>query len=698
MTGRFFRVVIALYLGASLAVGMPAFAQAPQQTRAAQATATPQQQAQSQKQPTAAPNLPANSYVNLLGARDYSNGKRSFPNIFAAYTQRNVSVPDLTNTPSIYSMIHDGKLELSLQDAIALDLQNDLNIAVEEYIPWIDQANLLNAKGGGVPVGSSAGFAGGTFDPLVTATTSISDATTPANNSLQGGSSTTGVGTFLIVRSHSAQFNFGYSQKFHTGTVLSVGLNNTRGSSNLFQDFFNPFVQSSLVVSVQQPLLNGFGLLPNMRFILEARNTTQVGRLQFEEQVITSVTQLETQYWTLVADQQAVDVANQTLAVAQKLYEDDQRQLQIGTLAHLDVVTAESAIAADQQALIAAQTNALQQGIVILNLITKDPMEKRLQGIEVIPTTPLEENPQIPNVTLPDAVNEAWANRPELKIDDLTLRNDNIEVRATKNSLLPSLTLSGQYTSAGLGGTNTSNTFTPNGAFAPCTTPGVCTNQNEIVDSTGAPVLVNGAPTFVGVPLGTPGVVVTPGGIGTTYSDIFHNNFPTYLASLSLSLPLRNRSAQAASAVAQLTEREEQTVQQRDKNAIVVGVRQALTAVQQGVALVAADVKATQLAQETYDDEVKKFDLGASTTYNVVLQSRDLNAAKLNELTAKTSLAIALVNFNQALGRTLTSNSITIASNRAPLDNFTASAPLIPGTIGRRLAGQNVFGLQEGNK
>lgn len=691
MTGRFVRIILALYLGASLAVGMPAFAQAPAQQ---QTQASSQASANSQ---------PATPYNALLGSYDYSKNKHTFPDIFAAYTPRFVPRPNLVNSPKIYDLIQNGKLQLSLQDAISLALQNDLDIAVAEYTPWIDQTQLLNAEGGGTPLGQFVigGGGGGTFDPVIFATAGINDSLIAVNNALQSGvglNSSSSLG-FFTLQNHSTTLNFGYSQELHTGTTFSVSLNNTRSSSTSPQNFYNPAVSSSLAITLQQPLLKGFGLLPNMRFILEARNTTQIGRLQFEEQVITSVTQTETQYWTLVADRQAVDVAQQTLGVSQKLYQDDQRQLQIGTLAHLDVVTAESEIATNQQALITAQTNELQQATVVLNLITKDPTDPRLQGVEIIPTTTLEEAPQVPNVALPDAVNEAWSNRPELKVDQFTLGNDHIETKATRNSLLPQLNLSATYSSTGLGGVNTIGTFTTNGTFASCATdPQACSVNNEIVDSNGNPVLVNGNPTFIGTPLGTFGQTVKPGGIGTTYSDIFHNKFPSYAATLSFSMPLRNRSAQAANAQAQLTEREQETLLQRDKNTIVVGVRQALTAVQQDAALVTADVKATQLAQETYDDEVKKFDLGASTTYNVVLQSRDLNAAKLNELTAKTNLAIALVNFNQALGRTLSSNSITIASNRAPLDDFTASAPQIPGTIGRRLAGQNVFGLDEGNK
>ena len=677
MTGRLTRIAVALYLATWMAVGMPANAQAAGQ----QSTQTSGQNSSGAQAPSSIP------YPNLLQGQDYTKGKPVFPNIFAPYTRRFVPQPDLVNTPTIYSLIHDGKLELSLQDAIALDLQNDLNIRVSEYTPWLDQTQLLNAEGGGTPLGQFVigGGGGGTFDPVVFASSSISDSTIPVNNALISGIGTTP--TFFSLQDHTSQFNFGFAQELHTGTTFNVTVDNSRTSSSISENFFNPAIQTTLSVGFQQPLLRGFGLLPNMRFILEAKNTTKIGKLQFEEAVISEVTQVETQYWILVADRQAVDVAKQTLAVSQKLYEDDQRQLQIGTLAHLDVVTAESEIASNNQALIAAQTSALQQETVVLNLVTKDPMDARLQGVEIVPTTSLDEVPQVPNISVPDAVKEAWANRPELKVDQLTLNNDGIEVKATRNALLPSLTLSGNYSSTGLAGINTNALFTPNGTLSPILT-------EPITDQNGNPVLSGGVPTFVGSPNGTVATSTTQSGVGTTYSDVFHNRFPSYGASLSLSLPLRNRSAQAANAQAQLAEREQQVSLQRDKNTIVVGVRQALTALQQDAAQVVATVKATQLAQETYDDEVKKFDLGASTTYNVVLQSRDLNAAKLNELQAKTNLAAALVNFNQAMGRTLTSNNISIADNmHMPID-FTPVAPLIPGTINNHLADTDVFGIR----
>ena len=215
-----------------------------------------------------------------------------------------------------------------------------------------------------------------------------------------------------------------------------------------------------------------------------------------------------------------------------------------------------------------------------------------------------------------------------------------------------------------------------------------------ILDANGNPVFSGGVQEYVGVgnTFNTTATIV-PGGVGNAYSSVFQNQFPSYSASLNLSLPLRNRSAQADHARALLNERQYQTEYQRDKNTIVVGVRNALIAIQQDAAQVVATQKATQLAQQTLDDEQKKYSLGASTSYNVILRSRDLTAAKGNELLAKANLQIALVNFNLAMGRTLTTNDITIADARHRAIDLEAQQPLIPGTIGGRLAGDDVFGL-----
>ncbi|MGH9781730.1 MAG: TolC family protein, partial [Candidatus Acidiferrales bacterium] len=502
---------------------------------------------------------------------------------------------------------------------------------------------------------------------------------------------TTGLGGQLVqvvpFKTHQTQLNIGYSQELHTGTSFSVALDNTRSSSTSSANFFNPSVSSALVASIQQPLLRGFGILPVTRFIIETKNTLKQDNLLFEEQVINSVTQVENQYWLLVFARQNVDVQKAALATSQKLYEDNKRQLEIGTLAPLDVLTAESEIATDNQLVIQAQTNLLQQQTLLLQLMTKNLLDPAFQDVEVIPTTPIEESEAVPTIALPDAVKEAWANRPELKAEQLTLANDQVEIKATRNELLPALTLSGNYTSQGLGGISKISSSTPLTFIPNLSAP--------VLDANGNPVLTTGgAPEFIGVgnTFNTTATIV-PGGVGNAYSAIFQNQFPSYSASLNLSLPLRNRSAQADHARALLNEREYQTVYQQEKNTIVVGVRNALIAIQQDAAQVVATEKATQLAQQTLDDEQKKYSLGASTSYNVILRSRDLTAAKGNELQAKANLRIALVNFNLAMGRTLNTNNITIADARHRAIDFEARRPLIPGTIGGHLTGQDVFGL-----
>lgn len=678
MTGKLARFAVVVCLTVSLALGAPAFAQAP----------TPQQNSTQKPAATANGAVP---YTSILFSHDYSKGHRALPNIFAPYMSDFVPQPNLTNGPTIYGLIQDGKINLSLQDAIALALENNLNIGIAEYIPWLDEANLLNAKGGGTPLATGAvqvGSGGGTFDPVIAFNSSINDQSTTVNNPLTSGVGTSGI---LTQASHTTQFNLSYAQELHSGTNLQVVLDNERTSSSPSENFFNPAIQSSLGVGIEQPLLNGFGFLPHTRFILEAKNTDKIGQLQFQEQVITSVTQVETQYWILVEDQQGVEVAKQSLAAYQTLYDEDQKLLHIGEISPSDEIYAESFIAEGNQAVLGAQAGERQQEALMLSLITKDPSDPRIKGLDVVATTHPEDAPQVPNISTDDAVKEAMASRPEVKVWQLTLQNDHYDVRATKNALLPTLNLTGQYISFGLNG-NVPGAFIPNGTFLP-PRPG----STEIVDSTGTPVIVNGSPIFVGEPGGTIGPS-TVGGIGGAYSQIFHNESPEYFGSLSLSLPLRNRSAQAINAETKLKERQDRVNNQLTNSTIITAVNQALSAVNLYAAQVQAAVKATALYQRAYDYQVTSFNLGnlgTQGTFLVAQYASELNSAKLNETTAKANYEIALANFNQALGRTLTANSITIASNRKPAFDFDGNVPLIPGTLDGRLAGDDVFNTSQ---
>jgi outer membrane protein len=641
MSGRLMHVALVLLTAASLAVS-PLYAQS-QETPAKPAPAQP-----------ATPASDQSRNLKLSSGPDYSKGPRWFPNIIAPYTQTRTPLPMLTNSPRIDQLVQDGKLMLSLDDAISLALENNLDIAVQRFTPWLNEAALLRAKSG---VGGKT-----QFDPSFTTSLSMEQQTFPINNPFFAG---VGAGSSVsAIINHSTVGDFGYTQGFATGTQLQVTFDNTRSSTTSAFNTFNPGVQSTLQVQLTQPLLNGFGKLPNTRYILEAKNTVKVGESQFAQQVIASVTQVSTDYWELVYARENIKVEQAAVAVSQKLYEDNKKQLEIGTMAPLDVLTAESQLATDQQNLIVAQTTQLQDETKLLNDITKDPLAGSLAGVEINPTTPISTPDVTENISIQDAVKEAWQKRPEIQQADLKLQNAGIEVKATKNSLLPSLSIFGMYSTTGLNGNSIARI--PAGV-----TPNLA---NQIVDSTGAPVIVNGLPIYVQ----TSTFTTTPlfGGIGDSWDQLIHSRFPTFQGGINLTLPIRNRAAQADNATALLNQRQQETQYRQLQNTIFLSVRNAQIALEQGRARVAAAEKARTLAQQTLEDEQKKYQLGSSTSYNVVLRSRDLTAAHGTELRAKIDLIEAAVSFNQAVGRTLEVNHITLANAGA---GGASGVPNIPG-------------------
>jgi outer membrane protein len=689
MIGRLMQFTVALATAASLIVA-PVYAQAREsqqstqqqgasQEPAAQQQNTPASQNPAGVQPPSAPAAQTGAPAGVNPVRDlrtgagpdYSREKFFLPNIFDPYIPAHVDQPMLTNSTRIDQLIQDGKLMLSLDDAISLALENNLNINVERFVPWIQETQLLKAKAGGIPqFGNTQQVVLGTspsvsFDPIISAGFGWTHANIPVNNPFTAGTGTTAI---PVVNANNAYVNLGYTQGFHTGTNLSVTVDTARNTSNEPDLFFNPAITPVLTATLSQPLLNGFGILPNTRYIIEAKNNIKVANSQFAQQVIATVTQTSNDYWELVFDRENVKVEEAAVGVSQKLYSDNKKQLEIGTMAPLDVLTAESQLATDQQNLIVAQTNKLQQETVLLNDIAKNLLAQDVAGIEIVPTTAIATPDIVENIALQDAVQEAWKKRPELFQADLNLKNAGIEVKATQNGLLPVLDAFVQYTSQGLNGNQLTTTQVGNTFVADPATP--------LVNASGQQLSVNGFPAFLGIPLTT--TTVGRGGLSDALKNVFQNEFPTYSIGLNLTLPIRNRSAQSDSARAQLDQRMQQVQYRQTENTIVINVRNALIALQQDRAQVAAADKARTLAQQTLDAEQKKYQLGSSTSYNVVLRSRDLTAAQGTALRAQANLAEALVNFNQAMGRTLEVAHITVAE---ALRGSVGREPLIPGTL-----------------
>src|SRR6267143_1284342 len=610
MIGRLYRTPLAVSLAVLTAVApvTPAFAQ----------------QGKGQAAPPAQPESQTPVRTIQISTENYTNGKRWFPNIIAPYKPTIVPEPVLTNAPRIEQMIQDGKLRISLQDAIDLALQNNLDIAIQRYTPWLAEANILRTMGGGASRGTLnalGNIPAQNFDPLVTSTFSMDQRTIPVNNPLTAGTGT-GIGTaakFSVLNTHVATGNLQYAQGFHTGTAFSAAFNNTRASTSSTANFFSPFVTSNFIFIGNQQLLNGFGLLANERNIRIAKLNKYMADQTFEQQVITSITAVGNAYWELAFARGNVDVALHQIELANKLYSDNKKQVDIGTLAPLEIVQAEAQVATANQALILAQTTLLQDQLTLLNLISKDPTSSALRTVEIIPMDNANvAPPEVEKIPLEDAIKEAITKRPDVLQSGTTLKADDINVRATKNALLPVLNLSGEYASQGLAGDNRPCKVGTNG----CSTP--------------PPQIASGLITALG--------------------DMFTGVYPEYNAQLSLTIPTRNRQV---------------------VNNVAIDVHNTQIVLEQARVTLQAASKTRDLDQQTLDAEQKKYQLGASTLFNIVSDQNTLASAASAEVRARINLAEAKVNFDRAMGRTLEVYNITIADAKS---GQMQKDTLIPGT------------------
>jgi outer membrane protein len=666
------RPLLAAILAVTLVGGPVAAAfgqEAPQNTQAAPAK-------------TATPIVP----VSLGSAKySYSRAPKPFPNLLAPYSPIKVEAPGLTNSPRIDQLIHDGKLELSMQEAVELALENSMDIVVQRYNPWFADTGILKAKAGGFGGATPGAVFGGSsasnpllnFDPVITTTVSIDDRNVPVNNPLTSGTGT-GLSSLARLTLHTATFNTQVAQGFQTGTTFFTAWDNTRSSSTSAANLFNPSVQSSIFVGFQQQLLNGFGRSVNSRNIRIAKNNRKIADWAFTQQAITTVTNTITAYWELVYARENVKVQQQAVTVAQKLYNDNKKQLEIGTMAPLDVTRAESELATDRQNLIVAQTVHLQNQQILKNAISKNPLAPNLVNVEIIPTELPSRPEAIEAPSFEEAAKEAFAKRPELQEEALNLLNGEIDIKATRNALLPTATLTAQYSTVGLAGNQATFTTTAI-AGAP------------VVDANGNPI--PGGP-FLPATQFTPNGTVQAG-FGDAMSSALHNNFPDYQVSLNVQIPIRNRSAQADNQRAILTQRWLEAQLQQLKNAALLDVRNTYIALTQDRAQVDAASKARELQQQTFDAEQKKYQLGASTVYLVIQTQRDLINAQGTELRALANLVEAKANYERAVGRTLEVNRVSIADGKT---GEVERETLIPGTLHGQVVGTEKLSFNAGQR
>jgi len=556
--------------------------------------------------------------LSISQGRQYTRGKSQFPNLAAPYSPSRVEEPALANTPRVEQLIRGGRLELTLSNAIELALDNNMDIVVQRYYPWLADTDLLRTQSGsgGRGVGNVslpgvfAAVPGLNYDPTFVSTFSMQSRRVPVNNPLTAGTGTSVLGLQSLF-THSTQANFQYTQDFSTGTSLAMGFNNNRASTTSTAQFLNPSVQTVATFSIAQQLMAGFGRALNQRTLRIARLARQGSNFGFVQSVMDAITGVENNYWELVFARGDVGVRQRSVELAQRLADDNRRQVEIGTLAPLEVVRAEAQLASAQQDLIEAQTYEMQQQIALKSLITKNPLDRAVRDAEIITTDTAQPPPMIEVLPLNDAVQEAIEKRPDVQQNRLRLCAHDINIRAVKNALLPTATLSGGVTSTGLAGRATRGT-----------------------------------------------ALVT--GFGDSAQTALSGDFPIYEASLTFNLPFRNRAAQADYARALLLERQEQATLQQLQNTVAVDVQNTQIALRQARTAVEAAVKTRQLQEQALAAEQTRFQLGASTIFLVVQAQRDLSTAASSEVRALTNLVKARVDFERAMGRTLEANRIDV--------------------------------------
>jgi len=570
-----------------------------------------------------------------------------------------VAPADLGNTDRIHSLLKDGKLYLSLNDAIALAIENNLDIAIQRYNLSIADTDIMRAHAGGTPRGVSTGVVSGTpggggtssgagasgsgaggtssgsggagagsaglvtsttgggpavgnLDPFFSSNLRIDSNTTPETTSFI-------TGTNQLI-SHTGTANFNYNQAFLTGTSLVVGFQNQRQSSNNGRSQINPFLSSGLQVQLTQHLLQGFGTGVNNREIRISKNNREISDVSFRQQVMATVTQIENIYWDLVNANETLKVAEDSVRLANKTLSDNQRQVQIGTLAPIEITRARSAVATNQQTLIVAQTNLLYQGLLLKNAITKNLNDPILAAADVVPTDQIHLADTDPVEPIQDLIKEALQYRPELAISRIDMTNRRITLQGVRDELKPTVDLVAAYSGSGLAGTPT------------------------IDPRTGLPY-----------DLGS-----FSGGYGRSLHHALAGNYPDYAVGINVQIPIFNRSGQADVIRSQLELRQAQLRQQQQSNQIVIEVRNAQYTLQQNRARVLAAQDAVTLSRQTLDAEQKKFNLGASTVTNVITSERDLTQAQSNLVSAMTDYQKSRTTLNQLTGRTLASDRVSI--------------------------------------
>jgi outer membrane protein len=568
----------------------------------------------------------------------------------------------LANSGRLGNLVRAGMLYLTVQDAIALALENNIDLEVARYNPILSEWQLERSQAGGalpgVPssaaqagnvangqgvagsqaaAGVSTGGNGGngpsatnatiseigpisqTLDPTIQENTVLSHQTAPQADATQ---------TVLpVLISNTRNSSFSYQQGFLIGGNVTVSYKDSYLNEDAPTDVLNPSSAPSLTITFQQNLLRGFGIGVNARTIRVSQLNVKASEQNFKTQVSTTVNQVLNLYYGLSADYEDVRAKSNAVEVAQKFYENSAIQERAGTMARLDVTTSESQLASAQYDLVNSQTTLRQQELQLKNLLSRTGIaEPLLASVQIVPLDRIlvPETDDLP--PLKDLLQKALANRSDLAAERIGITSSEISALGTRNGILPLAVGIASESTAGLSGT-----------------------PQTSVSSFG---VETSNPYF-------------NGGIGTALAQVLQRNFPTNRVAGVFQTPLRNDQAQADFAIDQLQLRQSQIQLNKDLNQVAVDISNYSVALRQARGRYRAAVQTRILQEQLLDAEQKKLAGGASTPFNVVQQERDLAAAQSAEIAALVDYSNARVALDQTLGSTLEVNHVSLEDARA---------------------------------
>ncbi|AFL87199.1 outer membrane protein [Terriglobus roseus DSM 18391] len=615
------------------------------QTLGAPATDLPQEPAPLLTQPL---------FLRSTGV-DYGKSRELLPNPFGPFSPRQYARARNDGGLNLTNLQRDGKIYLSLSDAITLALENNYDIAIARINLDIADTDILRSRtgaslrgvstglvtntlggttttitGGGGPGGtSSASGGGGTganglvlstsgsgptpepMDPILTGTVQYEAALAPQSNLLFSGGAST-------VATNTGTFNFGYQQGFSTGTLLTATYNNSRITTNNAFTTFSPNINATMRLTATQHLLQGFGPGINRRLIRQAENNRQITDSSFRQQVLYTVNQVENLYWALVSAYEDTQDKAEALAQSAQVAAETRRQVDIGTMAGIEIVNADSAAASDKQALVASQSNLQYQQLVMKQALVRNLRDRTLAKIPIVPTDRVQLDP-VPEEDMPtdDLIAQVIKNNPQIEQAVLNMKNNQITIKAQKNALLPVVDLFAFYGASALAGAQspTAQNFGTGAPYPPGTFPSVS--------------------------------------YGTAFSNLFNNSAPDKGVGVNVTINLRNRTAQADQSRSEMEYQQSEMRLDQLYTQMETQATNAQYALTNDRAQVAAAQAAKEYAQQSLRSEQRKYELGTSTPANVMQQRRNLAIAANSLLSATAAYAKDRAALLQLSGKTL---------------------------------------------